>query len=78
MPVTSHKHFINRKPNFFKANSKVIMAQGYDIKTMRATVGFTPTNAKYNNFAVNELEQQEHSGTISTQNICATRSGAKW
>lgn len=64
MPVTSHKHFIHRKPNFFIANSKVIMAQGYDIKTMRATVGFTPTNAKYNNFAVNELEQQEHSGTI--------------
>lgn len=64
MPVSADKHFVKRKPNFFKANSKVFMAQGYDTKTMKAVVGFTPTNAEYNNFAVRELEQQEHGGSI--------------
>jgi hypothetical protein len=65
MPVSADKHFVKRKPNFFKANSKVVMAQGFDIKTMKSVVGFTPSNAKYNNYAVDELEQQEHSGTIN-------------
>jgi hypothetical protein len=64
MPVTASKHFVNRKPNFFKANSKVFMAQGNDVNTLRAVVGFVPMKAEYNNFAVRELEQQEHSGVI--------------
>lgn len=64
MPASAAKNFIRRKPNFFKANSKVVMAQGQDVNTMRSVVGFTPTNAKYNNYAVDELEQQEHSGKI--------------
>lgn len=69
MPVSADKHFEKRKPNFFKANSKVIMAQGYDIKNMKAVVGFTPSNAEYNNFAVRELEQQEHSGKIEKRTL---------
>lgn len=65
IPISTKKHFTIRKENFFKANSKVIMAKGYDINTLKATVGFTPTNAKYNNRSVEELFQQEFSGTIS-------------
>ncbi len=69
MPVSADKHFVKRKPNFFKANSRVYMAQGYGIKTMKAVVGFTAMNAQYNNFAVRELEQQEHSGTIQRRSF---------
>jgi hypothetical protein len=69
MPVSSKKHFVNRKENFFKANSKVVMAQGYNIKAMRSTVGFVHTNAKYNNYAVDELEQQEFSGSIPKRSL---------
>lgn len=65
MPVSAEKNFEKRKPNFFKANSKVFMAQGRDVKGLKAIVGFTSSNAQYNNFAVEELEQQEHSGIIN-------------
>ncbi len=64
MPSSAGKHFINRKQNFFRANSKVFMAQGFSMTAMKAVVAFVPYNAEYNNFAVRELEQQEHSGTI--------------
>lgn len=64
MPVTS-KRFTNRVPNFFKANSRVDMAKGWNIRQMKATVGFTSKGLKgANNYAVEELEQQEHGGTI--------------
>lgn len=64
MPVSADKHMEKRKPNFFKANSKVLMARSGDIKTMKAVVGFVSSNATYNNFAVRELEQQEFGGSI--------------
>lgn len=79
MPVSASKHFIKRKPNFFKANSKVFMAQGYNVNTMKSIVGFVPYSAQYNNFAVRELEQQEHSGTIEHRTFVpldTSRSGA--
>lgn len=64
MPVSADKHFTKRKPNFFKANSKVFMAKGYDLNKMESVIGFTPSKAQYNNEAVKELRQQEFSGTI--------------
>lgn len=73
IPVSTRKHFTIRKDNFFKANSKVIMAKGYDIGMMKSSVGFTPTNAKYNNRAVEELFQQEFSGTISHRTFIPMR-----
>jgi hypothetical protein len=64
MPVSADKHFEKRKPNFFKANSKVVMAQGFEVGSMKSVVGFTSTSAGYNHFAVLELEEQEHGGVI--------------
>lgn len=62
----SRKDFINRSPNFFKANSSVDMARGLEINNMRATVGFIESRLRLggNNFAVKDLEQQEYSGRI--------------
>jgi hypothetical protein len=69
MPAASEKHFIRRKPNFFRANSKVFMAKGSDLNTMRAVVGFVSHNAQYNNMAVRELYDQEHGGTIEKRSF---------
>ncbi len=59
MPDEAKDTFTQRKPNFFKANSKVEKAQGFAINTMQSTVGFTG-----NQQAVEDLEQQEHGGKI--------------
>lgn len=66
MPKSAKKEFVNRQPNFFKANSSVNFAKGYDVKSMKATIGFIDTKLKggKNNYAVNDLEQQEHGGAI--------------
>jgi len=72
MPVSADKHFEHRKPNFFKANSKVVVANGWNVDAMKATVGFTPTGTKYNNYAVLELEQQEHGGIIHKRTLVPT------
>jgi hypothetical protein len=57
--------FENRSKNFFKANSSVEMAQGWDINSMAATVGMTSDKLKGDsNYAVKDLEQQEFGGTI--------------
>lgn len=69
MPASAEKNFVKRKPNFFKANSKVFMAKGYDVKSMKSIIGFIPSNAEYNNFAVEELAQQEHSGVINRRSF---------
>lgn len=65
MPKTAAENFEKRQPNFFKANSRVQMAKGFDINSMQSAVGFTGTNLKgQNNFAVKDLEQQEYGGSI--------------
>jgi len=65
MPETSAE-FVNRSPNFFKANSKFIPAKGFDINTMRSEVGFFDNNLrnKATNFAIKDLEEQEEGGVI--------------
>lgn len=62
MPASAKSEFTQRSPNFFKANSRFEKANGFDLRTMVATVGFVD-KAK-NNYAVKELEQQEHGGEI--------------
>lgn len=62
MPESAKDTFVHRSPNFFKANSKVKMASGWDVDSMKSTVGFVPL--KGTNHAVDDLEQQEHGGTI--------------
>ena len=65
MPETSKTAFVNKVPNFFKANSRVEMAKGWDLKQMQAVVGFTEQGLKGgSNYAVRDLEQQEYGGTI--------------
>lgn len=69
MPKTTSATFKSRHPNFFKANSSVDMARGFDIKSMKSTVGFVSSNLKYNNKAVVELQQQEYGGTIDDRSL---------
>jgi hypothetical protein len=65
MPKTAETEFTNRKKNFFKANSVVDFAKGKDINSMKAAVGFNSQKLTGgNNFAVKDLEQQEHGGKI--------------
>lgn len=59
--------FIERQPNFFKANSKVEMAKGWDIKSMQSEVGMVSSglHSPATNYAVKDLVQQESGGTIA-------------
>lgn len=59
MPVSAEKEFTIRRKNFFKANSRVIKAKGFNIRTMQAMIGFIG-----NQQAVEDLEQQEEGGKI--------------
>jgi hypothetical protein len=59
MPASAEREFTQRAPNFFKANSRVEMARGWNVDQMKAIVGFIPKDQ-----AVEDLEQQEYGGTI--------------
>lgn len=74
MPRSAKKEFTNRAPNFFKANSSVDFAKGYNVAQMKATVGFVSTKLQLgkNNFAIKDLEQQEHGGAIKGRNFVPT------
>lgn len=75
MPKNSKAEFINRSPNFFKANSSVEQASGFSIKSMKATVGFTENKLKGgNNYAVKDLQQQEEGGIIGGKSFIPLRS----
>lgn len=57
--------FEKRQPNFFKANSKFENAKGFNVASMKATVGMKEDNLKgRSNYAVKDLEQQEEGGVI--------------
>lgn len=58
----TEKTFTIRQKNFFKANSRVETAKGFSLNSMKSQVGFV--SLKGNNFAVDDLEQQEHGGDI--------------
>lgn len=76
MPDSAKKSFIQRKQTFFKANSKVTMAQGFKIEKMQSVVGFMPKSE-----AVKELEQQEHGGAIGGKAFIPlkhARTGKSW
>lgn len=61
------KAFIKRQPNFFKANSRVKMASGMNVNNMESMVGMVDLGG--NNYAVDNLEQQEHGGTIGAKSF---------
>lgn len=66
MPQAAKGTFTERQPNFFRANSKVIGAQGFDANKMQATMGFTDDKIKKGGSkqSIDDLEQQEHGGQI--------------
>jgi hypothetical protein len=57
---SAKSNFTQRKPSFFKANSRVETAKGFDVTSMSSSVGFTG-----NSQAVDDLEKQEHGGEIN-------------
>lgn len=60
--ASARASFIHRQPNFFKANSRVNMAIGFDVDNMKAEVGMKSLGGT--NKAVEDLEQQERGGVI--------------
>jgi hypothetical protein len=64
MPESAEKEFVNRAPNFFKANSRVEMAKGWNVDSMQSVVGFIPKDQ-----AVEDLEEQEYGGTIESRSF---------
>lgn len=71
MPKSAANSFIQRQPNFFKANSRVEMARGWDIGSMKSVVGFTDEHLKNKstNYAIQDLEQQEYGGQIDKKSF---------
>lgn len=62
--------FVKRQANFFKANSKFENAKGFNVATMKATVGMVENSLKGgNNYAVKDLEQQESGGVIKKKSF---------
>jgi hypothetical protein len=67
---TSGSIFEKRNPNFFKANSRVDMAKGFNVNNMASQVAMVNTGLKgSNNYAVQDLEQQEHGGSIKKKSF---------
>lgn len=79
MPESSDV-FIHRKPTFFQSNSRAEAAKGFDINSMRSTVGFIPKpDAK--DSSVSDLKQQEDGGNIDGRSFIPLkedRVGGKW
>lgn len=70
---TTKKEFTTRQANFFKANSKVDKATGFNIKTMKSTIGMVSDRlVGSKNYAVEDLEEQEHGGTIKGKSFIPT------
>ena len=61
IPLVTQTTFEERRKNFFKAKSRVIMARGFNIRSMSSQVGFFGAE---NNQAVENLEKQERGGLI--------------
>jgi hypothetical protein len=62
LPKSAKDNFVQRKPSFFKANSRVEMAKGFDINRMQSVVGFTGKDQ-----AIDDLEKQEFGGKINSR-----------
>jgi hypothetical protein len=62
--------FIERQPNFFKANSSYDKAEGFNISSMKSIVGMTEGKLKGDhNYAVKDLEEQEEGGKIEKKSF---------
>lgn len=79
MPIES-RIFAERKPTFFKANSKVDPAKGLEIDTMKAMVAFLP-KPDDKSHSVEDLQEQEEGGGIENRSFIAladARKGETW
>lgn len=68
------KRFAKRKPTFFKANSTVVAAQGFDINAMQSLTGFRPKPSDRSH-SVEDLQQQEYGGDIANRAFIALSTG---
>lgn len=68
---SAKENFVQRSANFFKANSTVVKATGWDVSGMKSRVGMFENKLqnKSSNYAVQDLEQQEHGGTIDKKSF---------
>lgn len=75
MPAVTQAIFKKRQPNFFKANSRVEMAQGFKITTMKSQMGFyeNKLQKQATNYAVKDLEQREYGGRINKKTFIAQK-----
>jgi hypothetical protein len=73
MPQETQSDFTIRQKNFFIANSKFIKAEGFELKSMKGQIGFYENKLKNQatNFAIKDLEQQEHGGVIHSKTFIA-------
>ncbi len=80
MPISAERNFINRSRNFFKVNSRVEMAKGFNVDAMKSTVGFVTSQLRGSDQAVEDLEEQEYGGTIKGRSFIpmdTARGGSK-
>ena len=76
MLKSAKKEFIERDKNFFKANSRVKKAFGFDLETMNSKVGFIASGSVKNNKnsqSIENLKQQESGGTIKDRAFLPTK-----
>jgi hypothetical protein len=67
------KTFVNRKKNFFKAKSRVVKAKGFNVSSMKSTVGFIDGDEQ----AVDDLEKQERGGSIKGRSFVPLNTARK-
>ena len=72
LKVTNQK-FTIRSKNFFKANSGVNKATGYDVGKMVAEAGIHNSKMNSNSNAVKHLEQQETGGVVKERGFVAIK-----
>lgn len=70
MPDEADRNFTIRQRNFFKANSRVEMARGSNVDSMKSVVGFVALGGS--NQAIEDLEKQEHGGIIGGRSFIPT------
>lgn len=76
MQESADRNFVKRQPNFFKANSRVDQAKGFDVNSMKSTIGMTETSLKgKHNYSVKDLEQQEEGGSIGHRSFIPLKGG---
>lgn len=72
------KTFTNRTKTFFKANSRVFKAEGWDVNKMVSQVGMVESRLRgANNYAVKDLVEQEQGGSIGGRSLIPISKGAR-